>query len=80
MVQQLAAAVHPLLVGEEKLQQAVLGWPHLHRGALNAHPVADRVQHQLTGFYRVAAGEGVGAAQYGFKARHQLAGEKGLVM
>ncbi|MNN09175.1 hypothetical protein D3C81_1220510 [compost metagenome] len=78
LIQQLATRVGALLVGHEKLQQAVFGRAHLGRTAVDGHAVADRVQQQAADFdWRLAIGR-AGTAQHGLQARYQLTGGKRL--
>src|SRR3546814_6926993 len=46
LIERLAARVGTFLVGHEELQQAVFGWTHLGRLAVDSDAVADRVEQQ----------------------------------
>ncbi len=78
LIQQLAAGVGAFLVGHEELQQPVLGGAHLGGGAVDGHPVADRIEDQAVDLQRTVALHVAGATQHGFQARHQFARREGL--
>ncbi len=78
LVEQLAAGVGTLLMGHEKLQQAIFGRAHLGRFAIDGHTVADGIEQQPADLDRRLAVAGPGTAQHGLEAGHQLTRREGL--
>src|SRR3546814_1093489 len=73
LIEQLAARVGTFLVGHEELQQAVFGWTHLGRLAVDSDAVADRVEQQAADLDRRFAVHWRRAAQHGLQAGYPLA-------